>query len=171
MWQSYCTEFIPNWFRASSQGYFVRNYHALPEYQRLWIKNLFLTISYIGLSDSGVLPGGELGIMKAVNITLQARKDLDEGKQCNGDIQNSWKYKIEIFVVRTLIAYEKVIFENKGPIACILCILFKSKLADQPAWPYITPLLTSIQCVLWYPMRRSGAYFQYNLTKNQHELV
>lgn len=60
-------------------------------------QNHFLTSLYIGLSLSGVLPGGEAGIMNAVNITLRARKDLDDGKQWNGDIQIAENVKLKLY--------------------------------------------------------------------------
>lgn len=57
----------------------------------------FLTALYNGLSESGVLPGGADGIMRAVNTTALAKKHLDEGKQWNGDIQIAENLKLKLY--------------------------------------------------------------------------
>lgn len=57
----------------------------------------FLTALYNGLSESGVLPGGAAGIMRAVNTTSKAKQDLDDSKQWNGDIQIAENLKLKLY--------------------------------------------------------------------------
>ena len=52
---------------------------------------------YTGLSEAGELPGGTVGITDAVNITSKAKKDLDEGKKWDGDIEIAENLKLKLY--------------------------------------------------------------------------
>jgi hypothetical protein len=66
----------------------------------------YLVTLFTNLSNTGAVRMGERGIMNAVNIAAKAKKDLDEGKQWNGNIEIAENLKLKLYK-SGLVLYQK----------------------------------------------------------------
>lgn len=66
----------------------------------------FLVTLFTNLSDTGAVRMDDREIMNAVNITAKAKKDVDEGKQWNGNIEIAENLKLKLYK-SGLILYHK----------------------------------------------------------------
>ena len=67
----------------------------------------FLVTLFTNLSNTGAVQMDERGIMNAVNITAKAKKDLDEGKQWNGNIEIAENLKLKLYKSGLIIYHKK----------------------------------------------------------------
>ena len=66
----------------------------------------FIVTLLTNISDSGTVPTDVREIMKAANIIIKAKKDLDEGNPWNGDIDITENLKLKLYK-SGLILYSK----------------------------------------------------------------
>lgn len=67
----------------------------------------FLVTLFTNLSNTGVVHMDEREIMKAVNITAKAKKDLDEGKKWNGNIEIAENLKLKLYKTGLVLYHKK----------------------------------------------------------------
>jgi len=83
-----------------------RKTHNIIRIPKHGYKAPFLITLYTSLSKNGLISQDNAEIIKAVNITLKAKNDLEEGKQWNGHIEIAENLKLKLYKTG-LVLYHK----------------------------------------------------------------